>query len=144
MAESGEAQDLARGLPGLVHRWRKHQFEAYHLAGQVKHLRQLGLLEERLFARLLDFVRTEPYRIESFYGTLLPHYPDEVRALLLILIEHRADESKERKAYVNVCRIIPLLQKAGGQEEALEVVKRLLFKFPRKPAFREELEKIRR
>jgi len=101
------------------------------------------LVEEKMFVRLLEHVRKVPYRIESFYEHLLPHYPEEVKALFVNYIESRADESSDRRDYADVCRIIRMLQKIGGKQEAFNVTQKLLAKFPRRPAFREELGKIR-
>ncbi|WP_309119890.1 hypothetical protein [Paenibacillus sp.] len=95
-----------------------------------------------MFERFLIYVRTAPTRIETYYGALLPHFPGEVKELFLAYIEFRADRSNDRKDYVDVCRIIRLLQKVGGKEEAYSISKQLLAKFPRRPAMREELEKI--
>ncbi|WP_309119874.1 SWIM zinc finger family protein [Paenibacillus sp.] len=192
LAEAGEAADQARGLPGLVHRWKKHRFEAYRSSGRLEPLRALGLelvgsgeyevyrtvkgtfpenesawsfylqemldrmaqdpraqelytrilVEERMFARLLAYVREAPYRIESFYGSLQPHFPDEVKSLFLTYIELRADRSKDRRDYADVSRIIRLLQQVGGREEAYRITGELLAKYPRRPAMREELEKL--
>lgn len=41
LAEAGEAQD--QGLPGLVYRWKKYRYEAYHRTGQVEQQRKLGM-----------------------------------------------------------------------------------------------------
>lgn len=190
LAEAGEAQD--QRLPGLVYRWKKYRYEAYHRTGQVEQQRKLGmelivngeyayyrsvkdtfsdegewtlylqdmldqleqsprgehtytqiLVEEEMYARLLEHVRKAPYRIESFYEQLLPHYPEEVKALFVAYIEFRADQSRDRRDYADVCRIIRMLQQVGGQKEAFTVTQKLLTKFPRRPAFREELGKIR-
>src|SRR5690606_3925898 len=100
------------------------------------------LVEERMFARLFAYVREAPYRVESFYGVLLPHYPEEVKELFILYIELRADRARDRRDYADVARIIRLLQQVGGGKEAYAVIKQLLLKFPRKPAMREELEKV--
>ena len=100
------------------------------------------LIEERRFDSLLAYVRKAPPRIETYYGALLPHFPGEVRELFLAYIEFRAEQSNNRKDYADVSRIIRLLQRIGGKEEAYAISKQLLAKFPRRPAMREELEKI--
>jgi hypothetical protein len=192
LAEEGEAADRAKGLPGLVHRWKKYRFEAYRIASRIVQLRTLGaeliaegeyddyrtvkgtfaegdagwplflqelldriervsraqdaytriLIEERMFERLLAYVRKAPPRIETYYGALLPHFPGEVKELFLAYIEFRAEQSNNRKDYADVSRIIRLLQRVGGKEEAYAISKQLSAKYPRRPAMREELEKI--
>ena len=66
----------------------------------------------------------------------------EVKELFHIHIEAKADRSTTRKHYENVCRIIFLLQQAGGKEEALQITRLLLAKYPKKPAFRDDLMKL--
>lgn len=101
------------------------------------------LIEEGKLERLLEHVRKKPYRIESFSSHLLPHYPEEVKTLLVAYIEFRAERSRDRRDYADVYRIIRILQQAGGQQEAIAVANNLLMKYPRRPALREELEKLR-
>lgn len=100
------------------------------------------LVEEREYARLLDYIQKRPSNIEQFHSLLYPNYPQEVKALFLSYIEAKADKSTNRQDYADVCRIIRMLQKAGGKEETRLVVRVLLAKYPRRPAFQDELMKI--
>ncbi|WP_019419808.1 SWIM zinc finger family protein [Paenibacillus sp. OSY-SE] len=43
LAEEGEAQDLEKGLPGLVGQWKQLRYDAYRLSGDVQRQRELGL-----------------------------------------------------------------------------------------------------
>jgi len=101
------------------------------------------LVEEGMFARLLEHVRKAPYRIETFYQQLLPHYPEEVKALFVAHIESMVDQSRNRRNYAGVCRIIRLLHQIGGRQEAIAVTQKLMDKYPQRPAFQDELRKIR-
>jgi hypothetical protein len=190
LAEEGEAQDQAKGFPGLVKQWKKHRYEAYCRSGQLEFQRKLGvalvldgdfsyykplkdtypatgwrpvyldmlqklekdklpgniytriLVEEQECSRLLVYVKKQPSRIEEFYSHLNQPFPMEVKELFHIHIEAEAGRSTTRKHYENVCRIIFLLQQAGGKEEALQIARLLLAKYPKKPAFRDELMKL--
>jgi hypothetical protein len=102
----------------------------------------LILVEEKEYTRLLAHIRKQPSSIEEFHSLLYPYYPQEVKSLFLAYIETKAERSANRKDYADVCRIIRMLQKAGGKEEALQVVRLLLAKYPKKPAFQDELMKI--
>jgi hypothetical protein len=101
------------------------------------------LIEEQENARLLEFVQKHSVRIEDFYEHLIEPFPREVKELLEKHIEKTTSQSTNRKDYQHVCRIIRMLARAGGQEEADQCIHQLLAKYPRKPAFREELMKLR-
>ncbi|MBP1994130.1 SWIM zinc finger family protein [Paenibacillus eucommiae] len=101
------------------------------------------LVEEQEYSRLLAYVKKQPSRIEEFYSYLNRDFPMDVKELFNIHIETEADRSTSRKHYENVCRIILLLQQAGGKEEAFLITQQLLAKYPRRPAFRDELMKLK-
>jgi len=100
------------------------------------------LLEEGLYERLLKHVRKSPSRIESFHSVLMPHHPEEVKALFESRIKSLAQYAANRKEYAHVCRVIRMLAKAGGREEAQAITRKLMEQYARKPAFRDELGKI--
>ncbi|MEW9674263.1 hypothetical protein ABLT31_36490 [Ammoniphilus sp. 3BR4] len=100
------------------------------------------LIEEQETARLLEFVKRQPARVEEFYSTLVKEFPKETKELFQIHIENTANQSSTRRDYQNVCRIIQMLNRAGGQAEADQAIRLLLAKYPRRPAFREELLKL--
>jgi len=100
------------------------------------------LVEEQETERLLVYVKQRPDRIEDFHRHLMGEFRTEVIELFQVHIESTAAHSSARPHYQNVCRIIRMLQQAGGQEEALEITHFLLDKYPRKPAFREELMEL--
>lgn len=80
--------------------------------------------------------------VERFYKYLLPDFKDEVYRIFSRYIEQAAAGSNSRKDYQEVCGIIRTLKKAGGHELAREIVQLLLHKYPRRPAFRDELTKL--
>lgn len=97
------------------------------------------LVEEQEHSRLLAYVRKQPGSIEQFYPYLLKQFLGEVTELFHTYIVTLAERSTSRKEYKNVCRVIGILQKAAGKEESQNMTKLLLAKYPKRPAFREEL-----
>ncbi|WP_199621658.1 SWIM zinc finger family protein [Paenibacillus alkalitolerans] len=190
LAEEGESQDQAEGLPGLVKHWKQLRYEAYRRSGKLDLQRELGvelaldgdysyykqvkdtypasewppvykqmlqqlemdrwpkdiytriLVEEQETERLLVYVQKQPSQIERFYPNLNEQFPKEVKELFQAHIEATAKQASTRNHYRDVCRIVRMLQKAAGKEEAAQTVRRLLAMYPNKPAFRDELSKV--
>lgn len=100
------------------------------------------LIEEKETEQLLEYVRKQPSRIEAYYKHLIQQYLPEVKGLFQIHIEAAADRANTRKHYQDVCRIIQMFGQAGGKVEATQMIRLLLNKYPRKPAFLDELMSI--
>jgi len=73
---------------------------------------------------------------------LIQQYLPEVKDLFQIHIEAVADRANTRKHYQDVCRIIQMFGQAGGKVEATQMIRLLKNKYPRKPAFLDELMSI--
>ncbi|MEA4901038.1 hypothetical protein [Desulfitobacterium sp.] len=101
------------------------------------------LIEEGEKQKLLEHVQGSPSLVESFYKYLLPDFKEEVYAIFRRYIEEAAAKANSRKDYQRVCQIIRSLKKAGGSEHARQSKLRLMEKYPRRPAFRDELTKIK-
>jgi hypothetical protein len=101
------------------------------------------LLEEHDAELLLEYVTKKPNRIEEYYLYLKEQFPEQVKDLLRAYIVEKADQSSTRKQYWNVCRIIRLLEKVGGKEEAVDIAHVLFAKYLNRPAFRDELMKLK-
>jgi hypothetical protein len=100
------------------------------------------LIEEHETGKLLDYIRKQPSRVEDYYMHLIHEYPLEVKELFQAHIEVAADRANTRKQYQDVCRRIQVFKQACGKEEALEIRFLLKQKYPRKPAFLDELMSI--
>ena len=101
------------------------------------------LIAEGEKQKLLDYVKARPSSIENFYRHLVPDYQDDVYAVFVFYIKQTAARATSRRHYQEVCSIIRTLKKAGGKKEAAVVTQALLIEYPKKPAFRDELTKIR-
>jgi len=102
-----------------------------------------ALIEEREFGTLLTYVQEEPRRVLEFYRPLLPLYQEQVYELFNQLITTSAGNANNRSHYQNVCSHLRLLVKIGGKKIAGELVGQLLQQYPRKPAFRQELQSVK-
>lgn len=100
------------------------------------------LVEEQEYDKLLAYVSERPERIEEFYRVLMPGFRPAVIRLFEAHIKGTASRSTTRRAYQNVCRIIRMLQQAGGEPESSQMARMLLGTYTNKPAFREELGRI--
>ncbi|CDX03604.1 hypothetical protein DesLBE_1384 [Desulfitobacterium sp. LBE] len=101
------------------------------------------LVEEQEWERLMQYVFANPHSIDSYYKYLMAEYREEVCRIFQHNIEQAAALANTRSHYRGVCATIRTLQKAGGKKEARDVVQSLLLKYPRRPAFRDELNKLK-
>jgi hypothetical protein len=101
------------------------------------------LIVENLDSNLLDYCRKHKSRIVSLYQHLLEKYPDEVNEIFKEYIENTANEANERRKYKEVCKIISTYKQACGTKKADELVVGLKKQHIRRPAFLDELEKVK-
>lgn len=98
------------------------------------------LIMEQDWPALLAYVQKSPRLILSFYRQLLPDYREQVYELFTLLIRQEAAASNNRSHYKAVCSQLRLLAKIGNKEAAGELAREFLQQYPRRPAFREELQ----
>jgi hypothetical protein len=119
-----------------------HQALSLH-SGYYANTYTAALIEEREFDKLLAYVQKIPQRILDFYRQLLPLYQEQVYELFRQLILAGAANASSRSHYKNVCSHLRLLIKIGGKKIAADLVEQLLRQYPRKPAFRQELQGVK-
>jgi len=100
------------------------------------------LIEETEKQRLYAYVKNNPSSIGEYYKHLMPEFKEEVYALFVAHIEELARGASDRNAYQKVCASIRKLKKAGGKEQAAQIRQQLMEKYPRRPAFQDELSRI--
>ncbi|QGQ93846.1 hypothetical protein EHS13_02455 [Paenibacillus psychroresistens] len=100
------------------------------------------LVEEKEWAKLLEYVKQSPSRVELFYTYLIKTFPGEVFDLFKQHIEQMASQASSRKDYKAVCKVIRLFKKAGKDAPVQEIVRKLLELYPKKLAFQDELSQI--
>jgi hypothetical protein len=101
------------------------------------------LIRENLVTNLLEYCIKNKSRIVHLYQHLLEEYPDEVNEIFKEYIENTANEANERRKYKEVCKIISTYKKACGTKNAEELIARLKKQHIRRPAFLDELEKVK-
>ncbi len=100
------------------------------------------LIEEGERAKLLEYVKQNPWSVGAYYEHLLPAFKEEVYGIFLENIERTAAGASNRGGYQRVCDIIRDLIKAGGNDQAQEIKQTLYNRYARRPAFRDELSRI--
>ncbi|HHV16005.1 MAG TPA: hypothetical protein GXX58_05465 [Gelria sp.] len=101
------------------------------------------LIEEEEKDKLLSYVKERPSLMERFYKYLIPEYREEVWDIFVTYIQQRAYQANKRRDYQDVCRIIKMLKNAGGEEAAGNIIQLLLTQYNNRPAFKDELSRIR-
>jgi hypothetical protein len=119
-----------------------HQALSLH-SGYYANAYTAALIEEREFDKLLAYVQKEPRRVLEFYRQLLPVYQEQVYELFCHFIMSSAANASNRSHYKHVCSHLRLLIKIGGKKIAAGLVGELLQQYPRKPAFRQELQGVK-
>lgn len=112
-------------------------------SGYVHHIYTKIIIEEKEWGRLLEYVRQSPYMILEFYQYLVTDHREQVYEIFNRLILQEAARSNKRSSYQRVCSYLRLLVKIGGGNMASDLIKYLNLEYMRRPAFREELQKVR-
>ncbi len=100
------------------------------------------LIEEGLTDKLLTYCENSPIEIEHLYPHLIEQYPQRVTEIFKQHIHSMAERSSNRSAYRNVCKVIKTFRKVCGPERANVIIKELEDRYPKKPAFLDELSKV--
>lgn len=101
------------------------------------------LIEEDLKERLIQYCNKNLYSIEHLYPYLIEDYYEEVCYLYEKYIESEASMSSNRKQYKGVCKLIKSYKKVFGDSNAKRLINNLRAEYERRPAFLDELSKIR-
>jgi FMN phosphatase YigB (HAD superfamily) len=91
----------------------------------------------------MAYVRADPSSVDTYYQYLVPEYREEIYRIFCSNIKQAAARANTRSHYQGVCATIRTLKKAGGKKEAQEAVRDLLLAYPRRPAMRDELRKLK-
>lgn len=101
------------------------------------------LIEEKETDRLMDYVRKHNRTVLELYPHIIDKYSEEVFRLFTQIILEATAESSDRKGYKKVCGIIRELIKAGGTDQAKEIIEELGNTYSKRPALLDELGKIK-
>ena len=100
------------------------------------------LRDEKEYDKLLNLVQTHRFLMKSYFPYIVTEYPEDAYKLYFDYIICLAQRSSSRKEYQSCCKEIKSLYDAGGTAEAKRLVMFLKNKYPQKPAFIDELNKL--
>lgn len=101
------------------------------------------IIEENDSKEILDFITNEPFYIEAYIEYVINDFKDESEELYKKYILNKAKQSNKRSMYKSVCSSIKRFNKLLGKDGALKIRNELLDKYKRKPAFIDELKKVK-
>lgn len=101
------------------------------------------IVEENDIDEIMNVVRENPNDIEEYADMLVDKYKDEVIEIYKKHIKSVASSSSNRKSYQGVCRILKRYKKIAGKNNQEELIRELGTTYKRRPAFVDELSRIR-
>lgn len=101
------------------------------------------ITEERMEDRILAYAKAKPSSIVELYPYLIDNHLSEVNDLFVGMIMYDAEEASERRKYKEVCKDIKKYKNACGETNSRKLIEKLMSKYPRRPAFLDELKKIK-
>lgn len=125
-------------LQEILRKFRNELRSPYHSSTYIKILKAENLTE-----KLLEYCRENLDSIQSLYPYLIENYKDEVIEMLIKFIELEAAKANDRSKYKEVCKKIKEYKNVIGIENASFLIERLKGKYVRRPAFIDELNKIK-
>ncbi|MCL2388403.1 MAG: SWIM zinc finger family protein [Defluviitaleaceae bacterium] len=101
------------------------------------------LVHEKHKPRLLAYCEKNPFAIDRYHKHLLPEYQHEVGQIFASHIRTTAERADSRSNYREVCKLIQACDKASPSATD-SVCAEILLKYARKPAFMDEMRKIKK
>ncbi|MBT2645109.1 SWIM zinc finger family protein [Bacillus sp. ISL-41] len=101
------------------------------------------ITEEKLEDRILEYATAKPSSIVELYPYLIENHLSKVNNLFVDMIMYDAENASERRLYKQVCKDIRKYKKACGEMNSRKLIEELMSKYPRRPAFLDELQKIK-
>ena len=111
-------------------------------------------IKKRIFIKLIEYendldeilqlLKELPSRVETYGYRLFGKFPEEVIKAYEIYIKNSASIASKRKDYANVCWKINNYEKFAGKGKVTEIVNELMNLYKKRPAFIDELKKIKK
>ena len=92
---------------------------------------------------ILQLLKELPSRVETYGDRLFGKFPEEVIKGYEIYIKNSASIASKRKDYANVCRKIKNYEKFAGKDKVAEMVNDLMSLYKKRPAFIDELKRLK-
>jgi hypothetical protein len=101
------------------------------------------LKEEKLTKQMIEYCNKHKSLIMDLYPYLMESYVEEANGLFINYIEQSAEGTSDRRGYRNVCKLIKTYKKAFGTIHSYKLIGELKLTYQKRPAFIDELGKIR-
>jgi hypothetical protein len=101
------------------------------------------LKEEKLTKQIIEYCKKHKSLIMDLYPYLMENHTEEANDLFIKYIELSAEGTSDRRGYKNVCKLIKTYKKAFGTVHSYKLIGGLKQKHQKRPAFIDELGKIR-
>ena len=92
---------------------------------------------------LLEYCQNNIHTVTEFHRHLLPDYAEEINKIFLEYINKQALQASDRSQYHAVCDIIKEYAKVCGKTRVAEIISELKTQYVKRPAFVDELKKIK-
>lgn len=102
------------------------------------------IVYEKDMGRILEYVKKSPRQIEEYASMLMDEYPIEVIDIYKDHIYSIAKLASDRKRYREVCRSIERFGKFVAKEDINNIIGELSILYRRRPAFLDELSRIKK
>lgn len=99
--------------------------------------------EENDLEEMLEYVRDHPSDIDDYAEKLIKHFKSEVIEIFKDFINSAARTASNRREYQGVCKKIKNYKKLAGEPKQVELIKGLMGLYGKRPAFIDELSKIK-
>jgi hypothetical protein len=101
------------------------------------------LKEEKLTQQIIEYCKKHKSLIMDLYPYLMESHFEEANELFINYIELSAEGTSDRRGYRNVCKLIKTYKKAFGTIHSHKLIGELKQRYQKRPAFIDELGKIR-
>jgi hypothetical protein len=101
------------------------------------------ILGENDLNEIMGYVRENPSSIDSYADILMDKFKDEVIEIYKKYIKFEASRASNRSHYKSVCAIIRKYKKIAGKQSQIPLVNELIALYRKKPAFLDELSRIK-
>lgn len=137
-----ELKELAEGDKSVFYSSLKNEMKKERDWRITDMFRRL-IEEENDLDEIMEFVRRNPERIETYAEMLLDQHKEEVIEIYMEIIKSSAKSSSNRKEYKVVCRKIKAYEKIAGKQNQTDLINELRNMYLKRPAFIDELGKIK-
>ncbi|MDQ0973695.1 hypothetical protein QFZ31_003573 [Neobacillus niacini] len=135
LKELYEQDEWPEVLGRLIEAFEKEQYQSTVYIEILK--------EEKLTQQIIEYCKKHKSLIMDLYPYLMESHFEEANDLFINYIELSAEGTSDRRGYRNVCKLIKTYKKAFGTIHSHKLIGELKQRYQKRPAFIDELGKIR-